>query len=198
MLKSADLLLPVSSKIHLTFTSTATIDWWWEMARLVYPPPHLAYCSSSVIPTGDRDHMKYVTRMPKGSPGADKLQNSPYFVFLLFQVRESSQTKGLERGWKQRARLGRLICHALLISLVILRKKPTVLQSKGRLNAARVWKLYIGADLGWTIRKIIWGFLSHMNFFSLTNGRGANWAPEVEFSPFRALSRRQMTLPFCS
>ena len=25
----------------------------------------------------------------------------------------------------------------------------------------------------------------------------ANWAPEVEFSPFRALSRRQMTFPFC-
>ena len=31
----------------------------------------------------------------------------------------------------------------------------------------------------------------------LTNGRAANWAPEVEFSPFRALSRRQMTFPFC-
>ena len=25
------------------------------------------------------------------------------------------------------------------------------------------------------------------------NGSAANWAPEVEFSPFRALSRRQMT-----
>ena len=31
----------------------------------------------------------------------------------------------------------------------------------------------------------------------LTNGRVVNWAPEVEFSPFRALSRRQMTFPFC-
>ena len=31
----------------------------------------------------------------------------------------------------------------------------------------------------------------------LTNGRAANWVPEVEFSPFRALSRRQMTFPFC-
>ena len=31
----------------------------------------------------------------------------------------------------------------------------------------------------------------------LTNGRATNWAPEVEFSPFRALSRRQMTYPFC-
>ena len=31
----------------------------------------------------------------------------------------------------------------------------------------------------------------------LTNGRVANWAPEVEFSPFRALSCRQMTFPFC-
>ena len=27
----------------------------------------------------------------------------------------------------------------------------------------------------------------------LTNGRAANWAPEAEFSPFRALSLRQMT-----
>ena len=31
----------------------------------------------------------------------------------------------------------------------------------------------------------------------LTNGRAANWAPEVEFSPFRTPSRRQMTFPFC-
>ena len=31
----------------------------------------------------------------------------------------------------------------------------------------------------------------------LTNDRVANWAPEVEFSPFRALSRRQMMFPFC-
>ena len=31
----------------------------------------------------------------------------------------------------------------------------------------------------------------------LTNDRAANWAPEVEFSPFRALSRRQMTFQFC-
>ena len=31
----------------------------------------------------------------------------------------------------------------------------------------------------------------------LTNGRAANWAPEDVFSPFRALSRLQMTLPFC-
>ena len=30
----------------------------------------------------------------------------------------------------------------------------------------------------------------------LTNGWAANWAPEVEFSPFRALSRRQMKFPF--
>ena len=53
----------------------------------------------------------------------------------IFQVRASGQTKGLERGWKRRARLGRdaltlapfarvkLLHHALPISL------PTVLQS---------------------------------------------------------------------
>ena len=31
----------------------------------------------------------------------------------------------------------------------------------------------------------------------LTNVKAANWVPEVEFSPFWALSRRQMTFPFC-
>ena len=31
----------------------------------------------------------------------------------------------------------------------------------------------------------------------LTNGRVANWVPEVEFSPFRALTHRQMTSLFC-
>ena len=36
-----------------------------------------------------------------------RLQNSPYFCVPGIQVRGSSQTKGLERGWKQRARLGR-------------------------------------------------------------------------------------------
>ena len=31
----------------------------------------------------------------------------------------------------------------------------------------------------------------------LTNGKEVNWAPEVEFSPFHMLSRRQLTFPFC-
>ena len=31
----------------------------------------------------------------------------------------------------------------------------------------------------------------------LTNGKAAKWAPEVEFSTYRALSRRQTTFPFC-
>ena len=31
----------------------------------------------------------------------------------------------------------------------------------------------------------------------LTNGKAVNWSQEVEFSPFRALSRRQLTFPFC-
>ena len=31
----------------------------------------------------------------------------------------------------------------------------------------------------------------------LTNGTAANLAPEVEFSPNWAFSRRQMTFPFC-
>ena len=80
-----------------------------------------------------------------------RLQNSPYF--LRIQVRASSQTKGLERSWKQRARLGRdangrvrlarfarvrLLRHALPISWLILRKKPTVLQSTRHLNWSQV------------------------------------------------------------
>ena len=75
-------------------------------------------------------------------------QNSPYF--LRMQVRASSQTKGLERSWKQRARLQyervrlerfarvRLLRHALPISWLILRKKPTVLQSTRHLNWSQV------------------------------------------------------------
>ena len=31
----------------------------------------------------------------------------------------------------------------------------------------------------------------------LSNSRATNWAPEVEFSPFRALFRHQVTFPFC-
>ena len=31
----------------------------------------------------------------------------------------------------------------------------------------------------------------------VTNGRAANWVPEVVFSPFCALSRRQLTFPSC-
>ena len=73
------------------------------------------------------------------------------------QVRASSQTKGLELVWKQRARLGRaakntffsLASHALRarktltprlpISLLILRKKSTVLQS----NLTRKYFFYV-------------------------------------------------------
>ena len=77
-------------------------------------------------------------------------QTAKQSVFLRIQVRASSQTKGLERGWKQRARPGerhffslasharsrasrvRLLRHALPISLLTLRKRPTVLQSKAK------------------------------------------------------------------
>ena len=31
----------------------------------------------------------------------------------------------------------------------------------------------------------------------MTNGRAANWAPEVELSPFSALSPHHMMFPFC-
>ena len=46
-----------------------------------------------------------------------RLQNSPYF--FVFKYARVVKTKGLELGWKQRARLLR---HALPISLLILRK----------------------------------------------------------------------------
>ena len=56
-----------------------------------------------------------------------------HWNILRIQVRANSQTKGLERGWKKRARLwASRARHALLISLLFLRKKPTVLQSKNR------------------------------------------------------------------
>ena len=39
---------------------------------------------------------------------------------------------------------------------------------------------------------------AHRSKTSLTNGKAANWAPEVGFSPFRALSRLQESCPaFC-
>ena len=31
----------------------------------------------------------------------------------------------------------------------------------------------------------------------MTKGKAANWAPEVVFSPFRTLSRHQLTFPSC-
>ena len=69
-----------------------------------------------------------------------RLQNSPYFCVFKY-------ARAVKRGWKQRARLGRdasharrlarfarvrLLRHALPISLLILRKNPTVLQSNER------------------------------------------------------------------
>ena len=37
----------------------------------------------------------------------------------------------------------------------------------------------------------------HNQTTGLTNGRGTNWALEVTFSPFDALSRPQLMLLFC-
>ena len=86
------------------------------------------------------------------SSGTENPYTAKQSVFLRIQVRASNQTKGRERGWKQRARLGRdaknmvffvrlarfgrvrLLHHALPISLLILRKKPTVLQSRKPYN----------------------------------------------------------------
>ena len=67
-------------------------------------------------------------------------QTAKQSAFLRIQVRASSQTKGLEGGWTYgRVRLPRfarlrLLRHASPISLLILRKKPTVLQSSFTLD----------------------------------------------------------------
>ena len=67
------------------------------------------------------------------------LQNSLYFS--VNSSTRGSQTKGLERGWKQRARLGRDVCEARALRarktltprftdfFTDFEKKPTVLQS---------------------------------------------------------------------
>ena len=92
------------------------------------------------------------TREQSNNRSGTRLKTESETVFLRIQVRASSQTTGPVRDWKQRARLGRdaknifyslashalRACearalrarkHALPISLLILRKKPTVLQS---------------------------------------------------------------------
>ena len=48
------------------------------------------------------------------------------------------------------------------------------------------------AKRGLTSEVFITGFTT-----GLTNGRAENWVQGVEFSPFRALTRRQMTFPSC-
>ena len=79
-------------------------------------------------------------RFPVLSSKAVSRQTAKQSAFLRIQVRASSQTKGLERGWTYgRVRLARfarlkLLRHASPISLLILRKKPTVLQSSFTLD----------------------------------------------------------------
>ena len=53
------------------------------------------------------------------------------------------------------------------------------------------------ADLEKTTRRQ-WRQCEQIKRMGSTNGRAANWVPEVEFSIFRALSRSQPTLSFCS
>ena len=79
-------------------------------------------------------------RFPVLSSKAVSRQTTKQSAFSRIQVRASSQTKGLERGWTYgRVRLARfarlrLLSHASPISLLILRKKPTVLQSSFTLD----------------------------------------------------------------
>ena len=64
----------------------------------------------------------------------DRLQNSPYFCVFKYAraVKQKVEAENKERDWACEARAvraRRLLRHALPISLLILRKKPTVLQS---------------------------------------------------------------------
>ena len=76
----------------------------------------------------------FAGRIVKIRDFAGRILTAKQSVFFRIQVRASSQTKGLERGWKQRSRrVGRarlVLNYAALYRLLILRKKPTVLQSK--------------------------------------------------------------------
>ena len=76
----------------------------------------------------------FAGRIVKIRDFAGRILTAKQSVFLRIQVRASSQTKGLERGWKQRSRrVGRarlVLNYATLYRLLILRKKPTVLRSK--------------------------------------------------------------------
>ena len=70
-------------------------------------------CGGLPHPTYKSDHIK--KRLYKQAGYPTKAGYLTYLgldcktvrIFGLFTVREGSQTKGLERGWKQRARLGR-------------------------------------------------------------------------------------------
>ena len=86
-------------------------------------------------------------RFPVLSSKAVSRQTAKQSAFLRIQVRASSQTKGLERGWKQRARLGRDVCEARALRARktltprftdfftdFEKKKPTVLQSSFTLD----------------------------------------------------------------
>ena len=76
----------------------------------------------------------FAGRIVKIQDFAGRILTAKQSVFFRIQVRASSQTKGLERGWKQRSRrVGRarlVLNYATLYRLLILRKKPTVLRSK--------------------------------------------------------------------
>ena len=70
-------------------------------------------------------------------PGYTKLQNSPYFCVFKYpwavKQKVSNKAENRERDWRETFFFlshVRLLRHALPISLLILRKKPTVLQSK--------------------------------------------------------------------
>ena len=81
-------------------------------------------------------------RFPVLSSKAVSRQTAKQSAFLRIQVRASSQTKGLERGWKQRERLGRearfarktLTPRFTDFFTDFEKKKPTVLQSSFTLD----------------------------------------------------------------
>ena len=93
----------------------------WKKAMKFYPLAHIFYISCpSLIPGA------YCFRR------GPRLQNSPYFAYS--RTREQSNKRSGTRLKTESERLERfarvrLLRHALAISLLILRKQPTVLQS---------------------------------------------------------------------
>ena len=131
-----------------------------------------------------------------------KLLQSFIITFLCRWCRKSS-------GWIQETALplGQTLWYPWRLLMIILRFQLWVLGScQGHLFGSlefspihilsKVVMLQYWADLATEWKRQV--TTAHANQTTgLTNGRAANWAPEVEFSPLHALSCHQMKFLFC-